>query len=58
MGILFDDISLCLFDVVTDVPGLQCIAVPSYQPHLKDNKSIYHIYDPINFFPLSLNLHK
>lgn len=45
VGFLFDDIGLCLLDIVSHVPAMQRIGVPGYQPHLKDNKSIYHIHN-------------
>ena len=54
VGFLFDDIGLRLFDIVSDVPAMERIGVPGYQPHLKDNKSIYHIHNqPTSSIPLS-----
>lgn len=36
MTILLDDIGLSLLDVFTDIPDMDWVAVPSYQPHLID----------------------
>lgn len=36
MGVLFDDVRLGLFDVFADIPYMDWVAVPSYQPHLID----------------------
>lgn len=36
VGVLLDDVSLGLLDVFADIPDMDWVAVPSYQPHLID----------------------
>jgi hypothetical protein len=34
VGILLDDVGLCLLDIVTHTPHMQTLSISSYQPHL------------------------